>query len=89
MGDKGGEARLACPTGRRGAAALSPFVIEVYGVSLVEIGMLIGLYLAPGIVVALPGGAIAARFGEKRIVALSMGLMLIGATEQFNLMLRR
>lgn len=63
----------------QGAAALSPFLMERYGVSLVEVGVLIGLYLAPGIVVALPGGAIAARFGEKRVVALSMGLMLIGA----------
>jgi MFS family permease len=63
----------------QGAASLSPFLIERYGISLVEIGVLIGLYLAPGVVVALPGGAIAARFGEKRVVALSMGLMLIGA----------
>jgi len=63
----------------QGAAALSPFLIEAYGVSLVEIGVLIGLYLAPGVVVALPGGAIAARFGEKRIVGGSMVLMLIGA----------
>lgn len=63
----------------QGAASLSPFLIERYGISLVEVGVLIGLYLAPGLVVALPGGAIAARFGEKRIVGLSMVLMLIGA----------
>jgi MFS family permease len=50
------------------AARCRPFLIERYGVSLVEIGLLIGLYLAPGVVVALPGGAIAARFGEKRVV---------------------
>lgn len=61
------------------AASLSPFLMERHGVSLVEIGVLIGLYLAPGVFVALPGGAIAARFGEKRVVTLSMGLMLVGA----------
>jgi MFS family permease len=63
----------------QGAAALSPFLMESYGVTLLEVGFLIGLYLAPGVVVALPGGTIAARFGEKRVVSLSMVLMLIGA----------
>lgn len=63
----------------QGAAALSPFLIETYGVSLVEIGVLIGLYLAPGVLVALPGGVIATRLGEKRVVGLALGLMLIGA----------
>lgn len=63
----------------QGAASLSPFLMERYGISLVEVGVLIGLYLVPGVVVALPGGAVAARFGEKRVVGLSMGLMLVGA----------
>ena len=47
--------------------------------SLADIGFLIGLYLAPGVVVAIPGGAIAGRFGDKRIVGLSMGLMFLGS----------
>ena len=59
-------------------AALSPLIIEDYAVSLADIGLLIGLYLAPGVIVAIPGGAIAARFGDKRIVSLSMILMLAG-----------
>lgn len=59
-------------------AALSPLMVDEYGVSLADIGFLIGLYLAPGVVIAIPGGAIAARFGEKFIVGLSMVLMLIG-----------
>ena len=59
-------------------AALSPLIIEDYAVSLADIGLLIGLYLAPGMIVAIPGGAIAARFGDKRIVSLSMILMLLG-----------
>ena len=59
-------------------AALSPLIAEDYGVSIADIGLLIGLYLAPGIIVAIPGGTIAARFGDKRIVSLCMVLMLIG-----------
>lgn len=72
-------ARMTMAFQFQGAASLSPFLVEHYGVTLIEIGVLIGLYLAPGVIVALPGGAIASRFGEKRVVALSMCLMLIGA----------
>ncbi len=58
--------------------ALSPLIIKDYSVGLADIGLLIGLYLAPGVVIAIPGGAVAARFGDKRIVALGMAMMLIG-----------
>ncbi len=71
-------ARLTMAFQFQSVAALSPLVAEDYGLSLTDIGLLIGLYLAPGLIVAVPGGAIAARFGDKRIVGLSMILMLIG-----------
>lgn len=59
-------------------AALSPLIAETYAIGLADIGLLIGLYLMPGVVLAIPGGAIAARFGEKRIVTFSLVLMLVG-----------
>lgn len=59
-------------------AALSPFVMESYAIGLADIGLLIGLYLSPGIVIALPGGEIGRRFGDKRAVAFGMLLMLAG-----------
>jgi len=59
-------------------ASLSPLISDSYGASLADIGFLIGLYLAPGLIVALPGGAIAARFGDKRVVNLAMAMMLAG-----------
>lgn len=71
-------ARLTMAFQFQSVAALSPMIAGAYGIDLADIGLLIGLYLAPGVIVAIPGGAIAARFGEKRIVALSMGLMLLG-----------
>ena len=71
-------ARLTMAFQFQSVGAVSPLIAETYGVSLADMGWLIGLYLAPGIVVAIPGGAIAARFGDKRIVMLSMVLMLIG-----------
>jgi len=71
-------ARLTMAFQFQSAAALSPFLADAYGASLSEIGLLIGLYLAPGVVVALPGGAIAARLGDVRVVTTSLGLMLVG-----------
>lgn len=59
-------------------AAISPLLAEGYGLSLADIGLLIGLYMAPGVVIALPGGVVAARFGDKRVVGVSMGLTLVG-----------
>lgn len=59
-------------------AALSPLVADAFAVGLADIGFLIGLYFAPGLFFALPGGAIAARFGDKRVVAGGLALMLGG-----------
>jgi len=71
-------ARTAMAFQFQSIGALSPLMVESYGLSLADIGLLIGLYLAPGVVVAIPGGAIAGRFGDKRIVGLSMCLMFLG-----------
>lgn len=59
-------------------AALSPLIIESLAVTLADVGLLIGLYLGPGIVVAVGGGAVAARFGDKRTVIASLALMIAG-----------
>lgn len=59
-------------------AALSPLFVDIYGVDLTSMGFLIALYLSPGLVIALPGGAIGARFGDKRVVSLGLMLMVVG-----------
>lgn len=59
-------------------AALAPLLRRDLGVDLGEIGFLIGLYLAPGIVLALPGGTIGRRFGDKRVVVVGLTLMIFG-----------
>jgi len=82
-------ARLSMAVQFQSIAALSPLLIEDFGIGLGDIGFLIGLYFAPGVVFALPGGAVAAWFGDKRIVAFGMLLMLVGGaviamTESWN-----
>ena len=59
--------------------ALSPYLMTSYGIGLAEIGLMAGIYLAPGIALALAGGRFGARFGDRRIVAVGLVLMLIGA----------
>jgi MFS family permease len=71
-------ARMTMSFQFQAVAGLSPLLVTHYGVSVADIGLLIGLYLAPGVGVAIPGGAVAARFGDKRVVTLSLILMLIG-----------
>jgi MFS family permease len=43
-----------------------------------QVGTLVGLYMLPGLVVALPGGMLAKRFGDKRVVVFGMCMMILG-----------
>jgi MFS family permease len=58
--------------------ALSPTIQEVFAVGIADIGVLIGLYLAPGLFLAAPGGALGRRFGDKQLVLAGLGLMAVG-----------
>jgi len=55
-----------------------PFLIENLGLGFGQLGTLIGLYMLPGIVIALPGGMLAQRFGAERMVLAGLALMAIG-----------
>ena len=60
-------------------AAVAPLLGSEFGASLADIGVLIGLYFAPGVALALPGGAIGQKFGDKTTVLGALLLMLIGS----------
>ena len=60
-------------------AAMAPLLTGEFGVSLADIGILIGLYFAPGVALALPGGAIGQRFGDRTTALGALLLMLAGA----------
>jgi MFS family permease len=79
-------ARTAMGFQFQSVAAVSPFLLDQFQMSYAALGTLVGLYLVPGIAVALPGGVLAQRFGDKRIVcvglaAMTFGGALMGATE--------
>jgi len=59
-------------------AALSPLFADSFAIGLTDLGILVGLYMSPGVVVALPGAAIGKLFGDKRVVSFGMILMIFG-----------
>ena len=58
--------------------ALSPAFQEAFRVGIADIGVLIGLYLSPGLILAAPGGALGRRFGDKQVVLFGLALMTAG-----------
>jgi len=59
-------------------AATAPLLSDQLGFDTAQIGWLIGLYLLPGVVVALPSGMLGARFGDKRVVLIGLAMMIVG-----------
>src|SRR5882757_6207321 len=60
-------------------AAVAPLLGSEFGVSIADIGVLIGLYFAPGVAIALPGGAIGQKFGDEATALGALLLMLAGS----------
>jgi MFS family permease len=60
-------------------AAVAPLLGHEFGVGLADIGVLIGLYFAPGVALALLGGATGRRFGDKTTVLAALLMMLVGS----------
>lgn len=59
-------------------AAVAPLLEKSFGVGLADIGILIGLYFTPGVVLALPGGAIGRMLGDKPTTIAALLLMTSG-----------
>src|SRR5260221_8946271 len=47
-------------------AAVAPLLGADLGISLADIGILVGLYSVPGVALALPGGAVGQRIRDKK-----------------------
>lgn len=67
---------------------LTGFIMADLGINFTQLGLLIGLYLLPGIFIALPGGMLGARFGDKTMLVsgsllMIMGDLLVGTSASF------
>lgn len=58
--------------------SIAPVLVDALEFDFVAVGALIGLYLFPGIFIALPGGMLGAKFGGKRITIVGLFLMAVG-----------
>lgn len=59
-------------------AAVGPALTADSIVTHSELGILIGLYLLPGALFALPGGWLGRRFGDKAVVLVGLAMMTLG-----------
>ena len=60
-------------------ASLGPALMQTYGLDYAALGTLIGLYMAPGVLVALPGGVLGRRYGGRALVGVGFVLMTGGS----------
>jgi MFS family permease len=70
-------------------AAVAPFLMADLGLGYGEIGTLIGIFLLPGALLALPGGLVSRRFGDTRalmgaMVLLAIGTSMLAASDRFS-----
>ena len=59
-------------------ASVGPLLVPELGLTWTQLGSLIGLYMLPGAFLALPGGMLGQRLGERRTVVWSLALMVVG-----------
>jgi hypothetical protein len=70
--------RLSMAIQFQSVAAIAPIVMNEFGVGPGDVGLLIGLYLAPDPIIALPGGEIGRRYGDKSAVLFGLALTVGG-----------
>lgn len=71
-------ARVAFGYQFQGVASLAPELGRAFSLDYARLGTLIGLYMAPGVLVALPGGLIGRRYGERAFLGAGLLLMVLG-----------
>ena len=72
-------ARVAFGYQFQSLASLAPELLDRFGLGYASLGGLIGLYMAPGVLVALPGGLLGRRYGERLVVGVGLLLMTAGS----------
>jgi predicted MFS family arabinose efflux permease len=71
-------ARTAMAVQFQSVGALGPILAQDLALDYAAIGTLIGLYMLPGVVIALPGGVLMQRFGAVTIALVGLGAMATG-----------
>jgi len=72
-------ARTAMGFQFQSVASVSPLLVRDLAIDLALLGTLIGAWMLPGAVIAIPSGMLAGRFGDKRVALFGLLLMVIGS----------
>ena len=72
-------ARLAFGFQFQTLPALGPELTARFGLDYASFGVIVGAYMLPGIVAALPGGMLGRRFGGRLVVGAGFALMGLGS----------
>src|SRR5271166_1895454 len=72
-------ARLSFAYQFQAIASLAPLLTRLFGLDYTAIGTLIGIHLASGILMSLPFGMLAGRFGDRVVLTAGLLLMTVGA----------
>ena len=71
-------ARTAMGLMYQSLAAVGPLLIEDLRLTYLHYSILLGLFLLPGAVMALPGGMLGQRYGSRHVATTGLALMVIG-----------
>jgi hypothetical protein len=82
---------LTLPMQFQTVPALAPFLVAETGLNYTDIGVLTGVFMFPGVFLALPDGLLAARIGDKWTLITGLSVMLgsalfFAATDSYGLM---
>lgn len=58
---------------------ISTLLIEDLSLNYTQLGVLMGLFMFPGIVLSLPSGLLGRRFGDKALLLTGLGLQALGS----------
>ena len=61
-----------------GVAPVTPSLVAELGFSYTDVGLLIGCFLLPGAILALPSGMLASRYSDRQLMSGSLVLLLGG-----------
>lgn len=70
--------RLAMGYQFQAVASSAPQLVTEFGFSYAEIGTLIGLFLLPGIVIAMPSGLLTRALADRHLVIIGAAFMIVG-----------
>ena len=73
-------ARFALGFQFQSAGSAAPFLVRDLGIDYAQVGVLVGIFILPGIVISLPSGFLGRQFGDKTVVVYGMALMVAGGS---------